>query len=116
MLPDSPNAHYNAGFTQGRVIVIGAGFAGLSAARLLKTKGYDVTVLEASDRLGGRAKTKHELGTPIDLGASWLHGGSGNPLKPVAQDKQIQTQVTDYRNFVAFDVNQQKLVAIERAN
>ncbi|WP_196522468.1 hypothetical protein [Nostoc commune] len=44
MLPDSPNAHipvYNAGCGQGRVIVIGAGFAELSAARLLKTKGYD---------------------------------------------------------------------------
>ncbi|BBD64413.1 amine oxidase [Nostoc commune NIES-4072] len=48
------------------MIVIGAGFAGLSATRLLKTKGYDVTVLEASDRLGGRVKTKHQLGTPIE--------------------------------------------------
>ncbi|AUB35904.1 hypothetical protein COO91_01797 [Nostoc flagelliforme CCNUN1] len=45
-----------------------------------------------------------------------MHGGSGNPLKPIAQDNQIQTQVTDYRNFVAFDVDQQKLVVIERAN
>ncbi|MEH1837777.1 MAG: FAD-dependent oxidoreductase [Nostoc sp.] len=55
MLPDSPNDHipgYNAAFSQGRVIVIGAGFAGLSAAQLLKTKRYDVTVWEASDRLG----------------------------------------------------------------
>ncbi|MCC5606623.1 FAD-dependent oxidoreductase [Nostoc sp. CHAB 5834] len=50
-------------------------------ASLLKTKRYDVKVLEDSDRLGGRVKTKHQLGTPIDLGASWLHGGSGNPLK-----------------------------------
>ncbi|MCC5664987.1 FAD-dependent oxidoreductase [Nostoc sp. CHAB 5784] len=66
---------------------------------MLKTKGYDVTVLEASDRLGGRVKTKHQLGTPIDLGASWLHGGSGNPLKPIAQDKQIQTQVKIIRNL-----------------
>ncbi|WP_308189849.1 FAD-dependent oxidoreductase [Nostoc sp. XA010] len=62
MLPDSPNAHisgYNAGSGQGRVIVIGAGFTGLSAARLLKTKGYDVTLLEASDRLGGRHRQNY---------------------------------------------------------
>ena len=64
MLPDSPNDHipgYNAAFSQGRVIVIGAGFARLSTARLLKTKRYDVTVWEASDRLGDRVKTKHQF-------------------------------------------------------
>ena len=101
---------------QGRVIVVGAGFAGVGAARLLMTNGYGVTILEASDRQGGRVKTNHHLGMAIDLGASWLHGGSRNPLKRVARDINIQTQITDYLNFAAFDVEQQRLVAIERAS
>ncbi|MCW5318092.1 NAD(P)-binding protein [Nostoc sp. KVJ3] len=50
----------------GKVIVIGAGFAELSATWLLKTKRYDVIVLEAGDDLGGRVKTKYQLGTAID--------------------------------------------------
>lgn len=101
---------------QGRVIVVGAGFAGVGAARLLMTKGYDVTVLEASSRQGGRVKTNHHLGMAIDLGASWLHGGSRNPLKRVARDINVETQITDYLNFAAFDVEQQRPVAIERAS
>ena len=81
------------------------------------TKGYDFTVLEASSRQGGRVKTNHHLGMAIDLlGASGLHGGSRNPLKRVARDINIETQITDYLNFAAFDVEQQRPVAIERAS
>jgi polyamine oxidase len=63
-----------------RVIVIGAGMAGLVAARLLHDSGLSVIVLEARDRLGGRIWTNHSLGAPVDLGGSWIHGIDGNPL------------------------------------
>ena len=63
-----------------RVIVIGAGMAGLVAARLLHDSGFAVTVLEARDRLGGRTWTDDSLGAPLDLGGSWVHGVEGNPL------------------------------------
>ena len=50
-----------------RVIVVGAGMAGLVAARLLHDSGFAVTVLEARDRLGGRTWTDSSLGAPLDL-------------------------------------------------
>src|SRR3712207_2812119 len=61
------------------VIVVGAGIAGLAAARRLREEGYRVTVLEARNRIGGRILTDASLGIPIDLGASWIHGEDGNP-------------------------------------
>ncbi|GAB6841105.1 monoamine oxidase [Methylorubrum rhodinum] len=62
------------------VAVIGAGAAGIAAARLLIGRGLSVAVLEARDRVGGRAFTAALRGHPIDLGAHWLHAGPVNPL------------------------------------
>lgn len=63
-----------------RILVVGAGMAGLVAARLLHDSGFEVTVLEARERLGGRTWTDDRLGAPLDLGGSWVHGVEGNPL------------------------------------
>jgi len=58
----------------GDVIVVGAGAAGLAAARVLEQNGISYTVLEATDRYGGRLKKDEQLADfPIDLGAEWLH-------------------------------------------
>ena len=58
------------------IIVVGAGMAGLTAAKKLHDAGFNVTVLEARDRVGGRMWTSHKWeDAPIDLGASWIHGG-----------------------------------------
>lgn len=61
-------------------VVIGAGVAGLTAARLLAASGRSVVVLEARDRIGGRTWTEREGGLATDLGASWIHGIDDNPL------------------------------------
>lgn len=61
-------------------VVIGAGVAGLRAARELRATGCDVLVLEARDRIGGRTWTVDLAGATVDLGASWLHGPHENPL------------------------------------
>lgn len=57
-------------------VVVGAGVAGLAAARRLRERGLDVTVLEARDRIGGRVWTVHAQGlaVPVELGAEFLHG------------------------------------------
>lgn len=55
-------------------IVVGAGVAGLTAARLLSSAGRSVVVLEARDRVGGRVVTERGDGFTTDLGASWIHG------------------------------------------
>ncbi|OWM75006.1 hypothetical protein CDL15_Pgr021357 [Punica granatum] len=58
-----------------RIIVIGAGPAGLTAARHLKRQGFSVTVLEARSRIGGRVYTdRSSLSVPVDLGASIITG------------------------------------------
>lgn len=55
-------------------IVVGAGVAGLVAARLVARSGRRVVVLEARDRIGGRVHTDRRDGLATDLGASWIHG------------------------------------------
>lgn len=55
------------------VVVIGAGFAGLIAARELGHAGLDVVVLEARDRIGGRTWTDHRFGQDLEMGANWVH-------------------------------------------
>ncbi|WP_266362087.1 phytoene desaturase family protein [Tellurirhabdus rosea] len=54
-----------------RIIVIGAGFAGLSAATSLADKGYHVTLLEKNDQAGGRARLFRTNGFTFDMGPSW---------------------------------------------
>lgn len=66
----------------GRVVVIGAGVAGLVAARALWLSGVEVVVLEGRDRIGGRLHTVDVGGTPVDLGASWIHDGAGSAMLP----------------------------------
>lgn len=66
-------------------IVVGAGVAGLSAARLLAQAGRRVVVLEARDRVGGRVWTDRTDALVTDLGASWIHGITGNPVAAAAE-------------------------------
>lgn len=60
------------------MVVIGAGAAGLTAARALHERGVEVAVLEARERLGGRIFTAHDPATPfpVELGAEFIHGGA----------------------------------------
>ncbi|AWN40387.1 flavin monoamine oxidase family protein [Methylobacterium durans] len=62
------------------VVVIGAGAAGIASARRLLERNVSVAVLEARDRVGGRALTTMLRGHAVDLGAHWLHAGPINPL------------------------------------
>lgn len=75
-------------------VVVGAGLAGLTAARALETAGYDVTVLEARDRVGGRT-AEHTLsnGERIDLGAQWVGAEHDRVLELVEEfDLELVSQ------------------------
>jgi NADPH-dependent 2,4-dienoyl-CoA reductase/sulfur reductase-like enzyme len=76
------------------VIVVGAGMAGLVAARLLNDTGFPVVVLEARERLGGRIWTDTSMGVPCDLGASWIHGANKNSLTSWSRSLGIECVVS----------------------
>jgi hypothetical protein len=62
---------------QRSVVIVGAGFAGLAAATELASRGARVTVLEARDRVGGRAwSTELDNGSVVELGGEWIEEGA----------------------------------------
>ena len=79
-----------------QVIVVGAGIAGLGAAKELHDSGYEVTILEASDRIGGRIYTDRSLGFPIERGANWIHSNKldSNRLMGLKDQLKIKTHIT----------------------
>lgn len=80
------------------MIVIGAGVAGLAAARALRLAGVDVTVVEGKDRVGGRAQTVDVGGAAVDLGASWVHRSVDGPTVPILEALGVRlmpAKVTD---------------------
>jgi monoamine oxidase len=85
------------------VIVVGAGIAGLTAARDLRANGRSVVVLEASPRIGGRLRTDRSSRVAFDLGASWIHGVDGNPITELARAANAPTVVLDFTDVTVFD-------------
>lgn len=86
------------------VIVIGAGISGLAAAKKLQEKGFNVTVLEAQEKVGGRLRSNRSLGIAFDEGASWIHGVNGNPITDLAQKAGMATFFTDDSSFKSYDI------------
>lgn len=97
-----------------RIVVIGAGLAGLAAARELQRKGHDVVVVEARDRIGGRIWTSIKWADmPIDFGATWIHGVRGNPLTDLADEIQANRLVTSYDRSITYNTAGQPLSTVE---
>ncbi|QDG74757.1 FAD-dependent oxidoreductase [Labrenzia sp. PHM005] len=84
------------------VIVIGAGIAGLAAARRLKDLGYTVVVLEATSAVGGRIRTDWSLGAPFEVGAGWIHRPDGNPISKLARAIDAPTFITSDESYQVF--------------
>src|SRR6185295_352227 len=61
--------------TSTQVVIVGAGFAGLTTARELRKRGVDAVVLEARDRVGGRTWTVRKDGWWLDCGGQWTGPG-----------------------------------------
>jgi hypothetical protein len=73
------------------VVVVGAGAAGIGAAMRLAAARVSFTVLEARNRVGGRAYTSADAPFPLDLGCGWLHSADRNPWTQIAADAGSQS-------------------------
>ncbi|WP_338845317.1 FAD-dependent oxidoreductase [Massilia sp. W12] len=93
-----------------RILVLGAGLAGLAAARTLQAQGHEVLVLEARQRIGGRIWTSNKWpDLPLDLGASWIHGVQGNPLSALADQIQAKRLATSYQRAITYNSDGREL-------
>jgi monoamine oxidase len=84
-----------------RCVVIGAGFAGLAAAFRLKNAGWNVTILEARNRIGGRVFSHKFAGTDLicELGAEWV-GESHERIKALCRDFRIPLQKHQFEDYL----------------
>src|SRR6187399_3192725 len=83
------------------VAIIGAGAAGIAAARRVAAAGRRYVLLEASDRIGGRCFTETKtFGVPYDHGAHWLHMPDMNPLVKLAAQARIEVYPAPRSNKV----------------
>lgn len=71
------------------LIIIGGGAAGIAAGLEARALGLSAMVLEASDRIGGRAHSIQWNGHTLDLGAGWLHSADRNPMVSLAEQKDF---------------------------
>lgn len=88
-----------------KVIIIGAGIAGLAAAKRLTEKGFTVNLIESQEKVGGRLRTSTHWGVAFDEGASWIHGPQGNPITPLATQAGANTYLTADDNVKVFAAN-----------
>ena len=92
------------------VIIIGAGIAGISAAKTLDKNNISNIVIEANNQLGGRAKkAKESFGNWFDMGCSYLHEGDINPLTSIAESLKVPI---NYENGDIFSI--EKTVYLRR--
>lgn len=93
----------------GRVVIIGAGIAGLTVANALGQSDVDCVVLEARDRIGGRLHTIDLDGWPVDMGGSWIHMPVGNPLRRLADQAGVPCRQGDpLPEAVAYDCGESR--------
>lgn len=96
------------------IIVVGAGMAGLAAARTLQDAGAVVTVLEGRERIGGRVYTSQVwTDAPMDLGASWIHGIRRNPITDLADQINAPRLETDYDDGLLYGLDGGRLAESE---
>ncbi|MCP4042243.1 MAG: FAD-dependent oxidoreductase [Gammaproteobacteria bacterium] len=85
------------------VVIIGAGIAGIEAAKTLHDKGISFVVVEANNRIGGRVYTDNDIfGVPFDIHAHWMIQPGSNPLLKYGKDNgfDIYRDAGGYKSFV----------------
>ncbi len=86
-----------------QVVIVGAGAAGLAAARVLQNQALDFIHIEARDRIGGRVFTATSLGQPYDAGAIYIHWAEKNPWRDIATRLGFATQANSTEPPLYYD-------------
>lgn len=85
-----------------KIIVVGAGMAGLAACTQLIKDGFEAIILEARNHSGGRAYSEKTFGFSFGYGASWIHGNENNPIALLANQSHTDMVVVDPKKFMTF--------------
>ena len=87
----SPALGAPAASSETETIIVGAGAAGIAAARRLAAANRRYVVVEAADRVGGRCITDTKIfGVPFDLGAHWIYSSDVNPVTKVPRSASLE--------------------------
>src|SRR4051812_7425542 len=79
----SPSSNVSSSEVVYDVVVIGAGYCGLTAARNTAAEGLKVLLLEGRDRIGGRSWSSNIGGYPFEMGGTWVHWGQANTWREI---------------------------------
>ncbi len=97
------------------VVIVGAGIAGVQAAKVLLKAGKSVVLLEAASRIGGRAFTESQtFGQPFDHGCSWISAANNNPFLKIARKHRFDVLSHSDASGALF-VKGQRATAAQRA-
>ena len=90
------------------VIIIGAGISGLAAARKLQKNGFNVTILEAKNYIGGRIKADVFNGIKLEMGASWVHGQIDNPVGDIVKKQGGRLVLSNFKPDIYYNKDGQE--------
>ncbi|KAK7192104.1 hypothetical protein DPSP01_009766 [Paraphaeosphaeria sporulosa] len=104
----SPSSNISSTQVEYDVIVIGAGYCGLTAARNAALDGLKVLLLEGRDRIGGRSWSSNIGGYPFEMGGTWVHWGQSNSWREITRyrmEKDVEMSFDFAKGVKHFELN-----------
>jgi monoamine oxidase len=104
----SPPTNISSSQVEYDVIVIGAGYCGLTAARNATLEGLKVLLLEGRDRIGGRSWSSNIGGYPFEMGGTWVHWGQSNTWREIMRyrlEKEVEMSFDFEKGVKHFELN-----------
>lgn len=104
----SPPSNISSSNVTYDVVVIGAGYCGLTAARNAAIEGLKVLLLEGRDRIGGRSWSSNLGGYPFEMGGTWVHWGQSNTWREVMRyemQRDVENSADFSRGYNRFELN-----------
>ena len=100
-----------------RVVVVGAGIAGLTVANALANAGVECVVVEARGRTGGRLHTVDLAGAPVDMGGAWIHHPVGNPMSAFAEQVGVSRRSGNpLSGLIGFDCSEGRRLSTQEVS